>query len=124
MAQRTSRKDDTGLTVAVGAAFASILGNIAQAIENTEVKRQAHSLAQQRSRLLKVLSEWQAAFGEQRLELEACRNDLRVAFAKERHRQRELDRLRAENAKLSRSVAELEAQAATTASKEAAGASS
>lgn len=125
MSSRAGRGDDAGLALAVTTAAASILGNIAQAIERTDLKRQARALARERDRLVELLGQWQRAHADLRERLAKALRELGVVQKRAADGAAELDRKRGEivtlgtenariqreNANLRRKLGELEAGA-------------
>jgi len=114
------RSDDVAVLAAT-TACASILVNIAQALEIQGTKRQSAALQKDRDHLIEVLSAWQKSHGELRIrldrrerELAATLRDLAGAHDEARRQRMDLDRLRAENDGLRSRLSNLEAQASSS----------
>jgi chromosome segregation ATPase len=65
----TKARDNGGLYLATTTAVASILGNVAQAIENSKIEKIAKSLRADRTRLMQALRRWQQSYQIQQVKL-------------------------------------------------------
>ena len=99
--------DEGPLAVAVTAAAASILGNIALLVDRRGLVDQGEGLRRQQAHLLAVLGQWQEAHGRLCQTAERQRAELASAHSREAELEREVQRLRAR-------VVELEAHAASS----------
>ena len=86
-------KDNGGLYIATTTAVASILGNVAQAIENSKVERVAESLRADRTRLMQALRRWQQSYQTQQAKLVATQAALEKACQDKAELQRKVGTL-------------------------------
>ena len=89
----TKAKDNGGLYLATTTAVASILGNVAQAIENSKVERVAESLRADRTRLMQALRRWQQSYQTQQAKLVATQAALEKACQDKAELQRKVKTL-------------------------------
>jgi len=88
------------LAVAAGAAAASILANIAQAMKGSELKRE-------REQLVSVLNQWQSAYNDLRVKADSQERELGAARQRATDLERQLRDLRKRNLELEKEVADL-----------------
>jgi len=88
------------LSLAVGAAAASIMGNIAQAFDRAEAKRQG-------KHLMSVLEQWQSAYNRLRMDYERQKEILDQKNQENDDLRREVAQLRASNFSLKKELSEL-----------------
>jgi chromosome segregation ATPase len=74
--KKTTAEDNGGLYLATTTAIASILGNVAQAIENSKVEKVAQSLRADRTRLMQALRRWQQSYQTEQAKLVATQAGL------------------------------------------------
>lgn len=63
------KADDESLILATTAAVASILGNLTQAIENSDLKSQATTLRVERAQLVQAMRRWRQSYETQSIKL-------------------------------------------------------
>jgi chromosome segregation ATPase len=73
---KMTAEDKDGLYLATTTAVASILGNVAQAIENSKVEKVAQSFRADRTRLMQALRRWQQSYQTQQAKLVATQAGL------------------------------------------------
>lgn len=117
--RKVQANSEDAITLAAATACASILVNIAQALEHQGTSRQAKALGRHRDHLVEVLRNWQKAYGDLKLRLDqrervldATQRGFAETRADLRRQTDELERLRAENGRLLAQLSKLEAQGA------------
>jgi peptidoglycan hydrolase CwlO-like protein len=75
----TKAKDNGGLFLATTTAVASILGNVALAIENSKIEKIAQGFRDDRTRLMQALRRWQQSYQSQQVKLRRTQDALQNA---------------------------------------------
>jgi len=99
--------NDDALAVAAGAAAASILANIAQALKSADLKKEATVLKRERAQLVSVLNQWQSAYNDLRVKADGQERELGASRQRAVELERQLRNLRKRNLELEKEVADL-----------------
>ena len=99
-ARRKQENGEVGLAVATGTAVASVLTNLAQAVNRAELASVARQLEAQRDHLVALLSDRDRAHGVLRMELESALRELTLVRRERQRLERGVERLLHENTEL------------------------
>lgn len=105
-----AKRDDSALALAATTAAGSILVNIAQATDKATLHRDAARLRAQREELVGVLQEWQGAHAGLRNRYEKVTAELADARSAKTSLEAEVERLRADDSRLTLEALNLKAR--------------